>query len=320
MNENNFNNFTAIQLDRLENNVDNLFPHDENLRKRGRFGKFVADNRWAVVKATVATVVLLFVIFGGFLFQASLNLGAAAANGLIGRAPMMMPWTREDIVHEAILQSMARNVATNGGTVHNVVEPLEKVSDLTHYALLVRGVDRNNTSGALTAQTLAPGYLPWKAFWSDLNANFTLQHANRLVRTNIAKEKNSSDCVCYVEYGLPHNIVYLTSSNEILYGPVVKSASSEKIKVRTKCSFKTLAENFIEANKKKYYVSRYTVVEKNESESDWEEVSKSGAIDFVDADLQTRTKIFGLPQFPCIQHCIALYSMLLEPLPNEIKL
>lgn len=317
VNQSNFGEFTAIQLSNIEENINAALPHNESLGKRGRMGKFVANNRLAFVKMIVATIVVMLLVLFGFVMQASLNLGARAANGLTGRAPMMMPWTEEQLVHEAILEQMAHSVATNVGIVHNVVEPLGKVSDLTHYALLVRGVEKNNSAGLLTKAQLSSGYLPWKAFWSDLNANFTIQHANRLIRTT---EKNASDCVCYVEYGLPHNVVYLTATDEFLYGPQIKSSSAEKIRVRTRCKFKTLAENFIEANKLKYYVSKYDVVEKNETDNDWDQVSKSGAIGFLDETFEERTRVVGLPQFPCIQHCVSLYSMLFEPFPNEIKL
>lgn len=314
-----------IPLD-LETSVENALPHNERIGKFGRFGRLVASNRRGCVKLIVACIGLIFLTVFFFLVKTAFNLGALAANGLTAHLPFTAPWTSEEVIHAQLLQKLSQNVVVSGTTIMNVIEPLEKVSNIQHISLLIHGINKNNSVGKIDEEELKLGYLPWKAFWSTLSANFTLQHVNRLIRMHTAKDKENHTCVCFVEYGLPYNAVFIPASDKILYGPHIEIRSPETVRIRTSCRFKTLVEKFFYVNEKQLSISEFVKYDTDEKEvpnknetQDWEDVSKSGAVSFVDKEFTKKQEVFGSPEFPCIEHCISQYTILLRPLKEQIK-
>lgn len=316
--------FVNVSLD-LEQRVDEAIPHNEKIGKF-RFGRFVVNNRRGLVKLIVAFIALAMLTMFFFFVRTAYNLGTLAANGLTTHIPFTAPWTSEEAIHEALMRRISQSVVVSGATVTNVVEPLEKVANIEHISLLIHGVDKNNTLGKINEADLLRGYLSWKAFWSTLSANFTLQHVNRLMRMHAANDKENHTCVCFVEYGLPYNAVYIPASDSTLYGPQIEARSPETARIRTSCRFKTLVEKFFYVNEKKLSISDFVkydteqkpVPNRNDSQ-EWDEVSKTGAVSYIDKDFAKKQQVFGTPEFPCIEHCVSQYKSLLRPLKEEIK-
>ena len=303
------------------NFVDNVVPHQTVLEKCGRFGVCVANNRSGVVKLIAGLLLVSFVVIQ---VQTSMGLVRLAANGLTVAAPFSATWSDKETVDNMIMELISSNVVVNNRTVESVVEPMKHISMVKHISLLIIALHQNDTLHAVVESDVKNGYLQWKPFNSHLNANFTLAHAYRLLRNSEAVKKEEEVSICYVEYGLPHNIIYLPKSDLILYEPRVESKSSETIKVKSSCDFTTLVEKFFIANEKQISVSSYEVIEKgivyppkNESD-DWSNIAKSGAVSYIDSHATRRQSVFGIPEFQGIEHCISLYQMLLKPLKNDI--
>jgi hypothetical protein len=118
-------------------------------------------------------------------------------------------------------------------------------------------------------------------------------------------------CVCFVEYGLPHNAVYVPQSDETLYGPRIEARSDERVRVRSRCRFRRLLEKWNATGPIHAMPSAPTTAAERD-ESDVKERSKSGTVSFVDGKGVARRAVFGLPLFPCIEHCVSLYEQLVH--------
>lgn len=303
--------------------VDDVIPHGEVMKKWGRCGACLANNRTGLIKLIVVLAFLLIVLV---IIRCSVGLAKLVANGLIVRTTFVSPWSNGVSTDQSIMDLISSEVSVSGRSVKYVVEPMKRISMVKHISLLMIGLNKNTSNRAITQSDVENGYLQWKPMYSELSANFTLKHAHNLVRNDELKTNESSVSVCFVEYGLPHNAVYLPKSDLILYEPKIESKSRETLKVKSSCEFKTLVEKFFFANEKEISVSSfeslepYLLVGKSENGTEWCEVAKSGAVSFIDRNATSRQQVFGVPEFQGIEHCISLYQMLLQPLKKEIVL
>jgi len=300
--------------------AESIVPHPEVLKKWGRIGVCLANNRAGLVKLVIALILLSLV---GIFVRCSVGLVKLAANGLNVRSTFVAPWTSGESTERTILELISSDVSVAGQTVKYVVEPMLRISMVKHISLLIIGLKKNVTDRLITRRDVENGYLQWKPMYSELSANFTLKHAHNMLRNDEAKTNDSSVSVCFVEYGLPYNVVYLPKSDMILYEPKIESKSRETLKIKSSCEFKNLVEKFFFANGKEISVSSFESLEpylalEKKNASEWIEVPKSGAVSFIDRNSTIRQQVFGVPEFQGIDHCIELYKMLLEPLKKEI--
>lgn len=306
--------FFSVPID-FENLAEQAVPHSERLLKHGRFGTCLANNRRGVVRLVVYLLVCAAAAFVVLLLGASWRMGVRiTAAGLSGTLPMTAPWTSEQVVYASLLEKASHTVKIGDALVINVVEPVGRVETDMHMLLLVHGVDRTNTDGRVDAGDVQRGYMQWKPFGIPLSANFTLQHVSHLMRMQNSVGGGEHTCVCFVEYGLPHNAVYVPASDETLYGPRIESFSDERVKLRSLCRFRKLLEKWnASVGATASAVNAMPIVGGgggHDNETEIEERSKSGTVSYIDQRGAARRSVFGLPLFPCIAHCVSLYEQL----------
>jgi len=289
--------FVVIPLS-LESAADSSLPHSEEMRKYGRCGVCLADNRRGIVRLIAGLLCVLLAMVALFLFNLSLNMGAVAANGLRGTLPMTAPWTHEDELHAMIIAQAADDVTIGGNLIRNVVEPRGRIEAMQHAMPLFFSLreEKRRRNCTVTSAEIRAGYLPWKPFSIPLYANFTLAHASHLISLQTVAGNASRPCACFVEYGLPHNAVVVPSLNATLFCPVIESRSQATISVDSSSIRLLQLADQIVPNKTLGLIT---------------ERSKSASVTFFDDKGEKKRKVFGMPVFPCIDECVDLYDSLI---------
>jgi len=301
--------FQEITLN-LESAVDFTLPHNEVLEKRGRCGRCVSNNRKAIVRVLLCLTLLSIATGCMFVLSLGMNMGAQAANGISGRL-LMTPWTKKDFLARMLIEKESHSQNISGVTVFNVIEPRERITDVVHVGPLLAGMrdvaKKTPSDQAEIEFGFFLGYLPWKPFLISLNANFTLFYVEALMRQQ-STHKTADDCLCYIEYGLPYNAVYLPPPHDIThYFYTLGQASEEKVNLSSACEFEEVIDEFV-------YLMEHNGVAPEKSNSTTtshthtRKVSKSGQV----CSRDHACVIYGVPIYQCIVHCNELYTKLLE--------
>jgi hypothetical protein len=329
MNKNNDDQWTTVPLQQvkisLENGFDKMFPDNEAAQKSGRLGKCFAANRSSAKKLVLVvccTLMVLVILEGVY---AMIGTRFLAAHGLSNRLSFypILPWTSEEELLGELIRRTSHDVKIGGQVVTRVIEPMEKIGDVQEIMLLETALNHGRD---INAEMIQRGYFKWRPYLGERSeVNFTLEHVYQLVRRDVLRD-NDSDCVCYVEYGLPYNVVYLVSNDATLFAPRIDAASKEKLNISSECVFEILVDRFWERMKKTQpQVAEYGDVHlkhgiwthgnadvEKEAMKKWHVQSKSGTVVYLDQRGAPQRKVFGLPEFPCIEHCIHLHSLLLK--------
>jgi len=277
--------FVTVNLNR----ADGYFPDSESLSKRGFVGKLAAKHRPRLICVGVfasSIAFLLFVLWFIFLIFQSLRVRAsgidiASVDGAHASGP----------------------VAINGVPVLGIVEPAGQMSDTTH-ALMLLEDERFANYSRLTAEELKLGYLAWTAASDRPRVNFTLAHAEKLVREQT--DRNETTCVCYAEYGLPYNIVYMPGDDEVLYEPrIVQEFTERVVRIRSECSLHSL----IEETKRRLHNGEDEEPRRIESGKEhFMTTNSSGIVEWLRVDGRRSRKQLDLPEFPCVKHCVRFFE------------
>jgi len=277
----------------LENAVDFSMPHAETLHKRGHFGAVIAVYRKEIVRCICFLVAAIIVLFAIFLFSMAMNMGAIAANGISGRLPITPPWTAQETLERMLIAKESHTQRVGTVDVLNVIEPRDRIADVAHMLPLLASFNRTSKNHDIS---LVTGYSQWKPFLISLYANYTLAYVETMLREQ-SKTKRDDDCLCFVEYGLAENAVYMPPPlDSILYTPTFTDLSVEFVNVSSICEFSALLD-WIEKKS-------------NTTGESTRSFNKSGRVCWFQAAAQEKCEIFGVPQFQCIAHCISLYNRL----------
>jgi len=197
--------------------VDPFLADNEQLRKQGRFGKFVASNRAAALCCVVGLAMLgigSLLWLSGAYFLGSVRLVAAGVRYEFGQS---------ELEHSAVRLG-------DGTLVERVIEPRAPIGDHYHALLMLTALRKAGAAGRLTPDAVARGYANWTV--SSVEAaqhNFTFDGTAKLARSvaDDAAQRAAAGidaaCVCYAELGLPYNIVYVRSVDEVLYEPRIEA-------------------------------------------------------------------------------------------------
>lgn len=277
--------FVTVNLAR----ADNIFPDKESLAKRGWIGKQAAKHRPRLVCAGVFVASLCFLAAVGWFVLIIVQSLRVRASGLN--------------LQEIDTARQANGLIVNGVLVRNVVQPAAQMADTTH-ALLLMDDSRFSNYTALSEDELLAGFLPWTAAEDRPRVNFTLAHMENLVRAQT--DRNETTCVCYAEYGLPYNIVYLSDKDDVLYEPrIVQEFTDRVVRIRSECSLHSLLEET------KRRLSKGGEEEPRRIESGKEHfmtTNSSGIVQFMRMDGKRSRVRLDLPEFPCIKHCIRFFG------------
>lgn len=277
--------FVTVNLAR----ADSFVPDRDTLAKRGALGKLAAKHRSRLICVGVFVSSIVFLGFAlWFLFIIIQSLRVRASGLDIDSV---------DAAREA------DGIRVNGVLVQSVVEPVQQMSDTTH-ALMLLEDERFANYTPLAPHELRAGYLPWTAVRDRPRVNFTLEHMERLVRQQT--DRKESTCVCYAEYGLPYNIVYLSATDEVLYEPqVVQEFTDRVVRIRSECSLHSLLEET------KRRLDKGGDEEPRRIESGKEHfmtTNSSGIVQSYKADGKRSRQRLDLPEFPCVKHCARFFA------------
>ena len=262
--------------------VDRIVPSDEQLSERGGFiGAVVARHRRRFVCLLVALfTAAAFLCIGIFVYW------------LVRALHIRAPGVEMDQVDDADGALLA-----NGVRVLNVVEPVRPMWSVEQAILLLNDEEALQNYTELTRERLAPGFLSWHVAHERPRANFTLGGWHRAAAAYASGD--DSTCLCMASFGLPFNGVYVASSNQTLYEPrVVQSFDNGRhVMVRTACAARKLLG---EAR------GRTT-----DDRPEKQRVPASGIVSYLsvtdDGIVHGGRATFDVPDFPCIEHCIALF-------------
>jgi len=297
---NNFFGQPVLQLkDYVEVSIENAIPRQNELEKKrhccGIF-KFLARRRSRVVTSLTifcSTAIIVFLLLiGVFLF---IGVGTVA-NGITYNGPQRMPWMSQQQYHEYARNLGGKTVILeNSVVVHRVIEPEAQMSTVNHVLLLISSLKESKLAGMssineVSIDDIKRGYLPWRPVEMLSRFNFTLQRMKQTLRS----AHKDDTCVCYKSYGIPYDIVYLVQDDIVAYQPVVMKESTDRVNVTRDCNI-------------------YKLIRQAKRIDDWNkdetfESARSGRVHYLtESGLHKRTMI-GWPQFPCIQHCLNLFT------------
>lgn len=206
----------------FEEITDHVIVEGDKWARLGKAGKFVAKHRSrlflaAIVLMSLGGLVVLWAI-GNALYY-SMRTVAAKVNYMQPPDSVLLP---------------------NGVLVVNVHQPVTAIQTAAQAAMVMRDVAAEHRP--LSEALIKGGFLEWRVVAGEPMHNFTLAHAEKLIATQSANDSqpggNNCTCMCFVEFGIAENAVYLRGSKEFLYEPLVVStfAGSTTNKNYTQCS------------------------------------------------------------------------------------
>lgn len=283
--------FTTIDLD------NGLLADGERLEKMGPLGKTINKHRRATlivagVLIAVGGATLLFV--ASTFLLGSLRMVAAGFSYKFGESELPVDSVR----------------LASGLVVERVLEPQAAMTELRHAMLLVDSLLENRARPPLTRDDFARGYLQWRASEFEPEHNFTLAAARKLARSLV----DEPVCVCYATLGIPHNIVYLRDSDEVLFAPRVEafSARAELVHVMHNAQLFGLLNG---VQKYREGLARGSARTLDESAPLAQPAvgakafvtPDAGTIEHVSESGYLRRRVFAESQFPCINQCISIF-------------
>lgn len=275
--------FIAVDLSA---GIDQRLPDNEALERKGRIGKIIARNRPRFVCVAAVLFALLSIFLAAMFIVVVVRSLQVRASGL----DLSLVENADD-----------SSLVINGRKVEKVVQPVQEMEDTEHAAMLLRDPRYSNYT-LLTPDEVRLGYLPWTAAEEHPRVNFTLSYAEGLVRSQT--NRNDTTCVCYAAYGLPYNIVYVSSEDEVAYEPrIAQEFDNRVVRVKSECSLNALLE---ETKRRMSDEKEPLALESGRHHH--MTTNSSGIVEYMDSSGVRKRKTFGLPEFPCVKHCISFFQ------------
>ena len=205
-----FQPFGVTVSSNFEDITNKVLAEPDKWARMGKAGKFVAKHRSrlflaAMVLMTLGGLVLLWAI-GNALYYSMLTV-AAKVNYM----------SKPDSV-----------LLANGVLVENVHQPVTAIQTHSQAAMVLRDVETTKMQDRrpLSEALIKGGFLQWRVVANQPLHNFTLAHTEKMIAAFAANETQSANnctCMCFVEFGIAENAVYLRAAKEFLYEPLVVS-------------------------------------------------------------------------------------------------
>lgn len=260
--------------------ADQYVADNEQLKKTGRFGKWVADNRRLFVILSLSMFLLGFISLLFFVVQGFMPSMRMAAAGVAYQ------FGQERLAYSSV-------TLPSGLVVERVIQPVAAVTDQGHAMLLIKQMQSRKT---LTLDTVRQGYSQWLlSVQETLPHNFTWTAA-KVVASSI---KGNDTCLCYMQLGLPFNAVLL--NEDVLYEPVVEKAQGDTTVIE-RGSFYALMR------KARVFIASSSEPRVSTPEEVPLRVSSSAMVQYITESGRFRRSMFEGEEYRCIRNCIAIYN------------
>ena len=267
-----------------EFNVENVMAENDQLEKKGRFGKLIARNRRHVV--LVSTILM--------------GLGALLILWVFGSAVMFI--FRTVAAEIDYFKDPSSVKLANGVVVHNVVEPKAILATASQASMVVNDVRaRMDERRLLTPEIVKSGFLQWRVISGLGMVNFTLNPMGLLVKTH-SRGLQQCPCLCYTYFGIPENIVYVASTDEVLYEPRLVSETPANATIAVapcNSTARALVSDIVIFRKRTWFKFTYDPSQR---------VAASGIVHYVTHGGALKNRAFAQPDLACIKECISYFQ------------
>ena len=279
--------------------VNTMIVDNDQLSKRGRLGKFVARHR----VASICFVVVMFLFGCASLLWASgsyfFNSFAVVAAGVEYRfGHSTLPYKTSTV---------------NGVVVERLIEPTAPMVNHFH-ALLVFDELRTGEVRKLTRDDVRRGYAEWKVTERTAEGlhNFTFEAAKALAAAT--RCDSCLPCICYLEFGLPYNAVFIRSSGDVLYEPEIVGEAyngARNVTIADRGPLRRLLNAALE------YTKSIAANDSPVEMAQWNEIPAQivsvarGIVSYITEQANFRRWMIsddGKDLLPCIKHCVAFFQ------------
>ena len=265
--------------------VSDLFPDSDSMAKKGgRLGKLIAKYRTraiyaALILMALGTLPILIALGNGVAL--SMRTVAAGINYL--RDPASV--------------TLANKVEVRG--VHQPTMAIQTYSQASMVVSDIRALRQDRR--LLTPELITQGYLEWRVASGEPMHNFTLDATSQMVTKTVKMEDCSCSCVCYLYIGVAENIVFMRSTNEVLYEPSIVSETVQKgnVSAPSQCGGKApqLVRDALSLQERK-------MVEETQKQTS----ATAGFVHYITSRGALKQRNFKHPEFNCIKECIAFFQ------------
>lgn len=266
--------------------IDGFLVENENMRKQGKLGKLIAEHRrMFVVGATILMILGAFPILWVLYGIISIPFRTVAAGISYFNDPLQV-------------------TLPNGLVVHAVHQPQMAVTTVSQASMVMADVRaKRDEREMLTEESVKRGYLQWRVASGQPLHNFTLEAMKPVLKKDAESASgNTCPCLCYVNFGIAENIVYMVQSGEILYEPSVLSTSpsnyTEKIEP-CKNKARSLVRETVALQ------SWFPILRSDQPAG---RVPDSGVVHYVAHSGRLNQRHFRQPLLACIVECISYFE------------
>lgn len=185
--------------------IDARVPdHDTLTRRGGRFGKFIARYRSAVINVGVACIVIASALVVYFFFSM-----------IFFGVRFVLAAILHEIAAFFSIRSSAQTVAEH--EVVNVMQPWRRVNDVYRASLLVRDISDARGDTILDYErVINRRFGQWSLASTQGRYNFTFDALEEKMANDIKDRR--LPCTCYAEYGVPLSAVAgISSPDDVRY-------------------------------------------------------------------------------------------------------
>lgn len=201
-----------------------------------------------------------------------------------------------------LLYDRAAGVPVSRAVDLMLFDPVEPMSNPLHASILMSDPVFQKPK-PLVASDLSSGILSWVTTSYGQISKFRLDSAVRVVSEHA--QSSNATCVCFAAFGLPYNIVYVSSLNVTLVEPMIlREFTNRQVSIQSKCLLGALLEEAA----RRQHLDAYDVRIPADDLHRKHESNASGIVEYLTVLGNRGRKTLQEPDFPCVKYCVSFFQ------------